>query len=521
MPQRAPKSTAAVALPMICLHLLIATPLAYVLNIWSDEGSTLHTTQFGFLRALQNAATDERQAPLYFWIMSLWRTINGSIFFARVFSIICCVSAIWLFARLVRRFLDQRPALLATAFFSLHPILIWASAEIRVYSLVILMSVGILNVFLDAFFLENGEVRSRRNVRIVFLVLAIIGLYTNYYLGFLLAGCFAALLTARKWRTSRDYFLLMSLAGLAFLPQILTVRSQFIVNTATFKEDSSIIDNLRRLWSHMLTFILPADIVRQTETPPASIVRLWMVRAGVVIAGIFAFLRRDRLSGLTLGFGAVAATIILGLLAAYFLVGSWLVALRHASVLFAPLIIFLTSFINDIFGQKDDKRSLIGRLAVPATSLLVLAFFCYAVVTHYPHLAKPGDWARVGAYIERNEAPDQPIIIFHTYDAMSLPYHYHGVNRIFPDERFLDFDFGNSFDDPDHGKTRTDFTISKIPKDAGEIWLVVNDECRTAGKCEYLENYVETNYNVVTEKEFYLQKVSLLRKKSHDNTQVR
>jgi hypothetical protein len=68
-----------VALPLI-LHLATALPLAYILNIWMDEASTLYSTQNGFFHALNNASTDERQAPLYFIILSVWRMFDDSIF---------------------------------------------------------------------------------------------------------------------------------------------------------------------------------------------------------------------------------------------------------------------------------------------------------------------------------------------------------------------------------------------------------------------------------------------------------
>src|SRR5688572_3040229 len=114
-----PKPPAPNNLAVVCLiafHLALVLPLAFVLNIWADEASTLYTTGQGPWHALQNAAADEKQAPLYFWIMSLWRCINGSIFFARLFSVICSVVSIVVFARLARRLFADRAAVLATAF---------------------------------------------------------------------------------------------------------------------------------------------------------------------------------------------------------------------------------------------------------------------------------------------------------------------------------------------------------------------------------------------------------------------
>jgi uncharacterized membrane protein len=504
------------AAPLIVLNLLIVLPLAYYLNIWADEGSTLYTTQHGIAAAFQNAASDERQAPLYFWIMSLWREISGSIFFARLFSIICSAVSIKLFSDLARRLFEPRSALLATAFFALHPILIWASLEIRVYSLVILMSLVLVRLFLDGFFDDDADnALTPGKSRAIFLLTAIIALYTNYYLGFLLVGFFVALVVVRKWRSALIYLGLMAAAGVAFLPLIVTVRSQFLVNTTGFTEEATLIDSVRHIWGHALTFILPADIVAAEETSTAGIVRLWVVRAAILVVGIFTILRWRRVSRRTIAFGAIAGTVFICLFSAYFLVGSWLVALRHASVLFVPIILFTASLFNDIFARKESVVTGVARFAAPIVGVLVLASFSYAILTLYPNMAKRGDWARVGQYIQQHESPNQPIVIYHTFDALVLPFHYKGVNRIFPDERYFDFDFGGPTIGNDAAmKARTDFTLSKVPADAEEIWLIVNDECEPAGACEQLENFVRANYNVVDEQGFYLQRVSLLRKKT-------
>ena len=58
---------------LILLHLAVTLPLAYILNIWVDEASTLYNTEHGFTHTLQNIFHTEKQAPLYFLLLSLWR----------------------------------------------------------------------------------------------------------------------------------------------------------------------------------------------------------------------------------------------------------------------------------------------------------------------------------------------------------------------------------------------------------------------------------------------------------------
>jgi hypothetical protein len=151
-------------------------------------------------------------------------------------------------------------------------------------------------------------------------------------------------------------------------------------------------------------------------------------------------------------------------------------------------------------------------MCAPAFGLLVLVSFSYSLVTLYPNTAKRGDWARVGAYIQQHEQVGQPIVVFHTYDALVLPYHYSGVNQILPDERYFDFDFGTP--NEDLIRERTKFTISKIPPGAVEIWLIENDECKNPQICKQFNAFISANYDVVDEQEFYLQSLRLLKRKN-------
>ncbi|HEX8735841.1 MAG TPA: hypothetical protein VF721_10985, partial [Pyrinomonadaceae bacterium] len=124
---------------LILAHLAVTLPLAYFLNVWMDEASTLYTTRGGFFQTWQNVFANEKQAPLYFLLLGLWRAAGGSIFFARALSIIFSLLAIKFFCDLARKFFDENQARFVSVLFALHPFLIWASVEIRGYSLVILL----------------------------------------------------------------------------------------------------------------------------------------------------------------------------------------------------------------------------------------------------------------------------------------------------------------------------------------------------------------------------------------------
>lgn len=494
-------------LGLIVVHLAIALPLAFSLNIWADEASSLYTTQQGFLSAFQNAATNEKQAPLYFWALSLWRIINDSIFFSRLFSIICSVVAIAVFARFASRVFEQRAALLTSAFFALHPFLFLASLEIRALSMVILLSIILINLFFDSFIDKN----STRYSHIAFVCAAIIALYTHYYLGFLLAGFFAVLIVTKNWRALRAFMFSMAVTTGAFLPFVVAnARAQFLSRASGYLETISVLDAIQILWHHAITFLLPAELLRGEESSNFTVFRIWIIRVAFVGLVILVAKYSRSLQLRT----QIIAIITLTAFGFFFVVGFFAspnyIALRHATPLFVPVVLFVASLCSDVFSEISERTT---KIVIFVIGLFVLASFSYSITTMYPRTTKRGDWARIGGFIEQNESPGEPIIVFTTFDALALPYHYRGVNRILPDEKFFAFDQEAAFGTVNSLQRQTDFVISEIPPDAERIWLAVNEKCIVTQACVPLENFIRANYTIEIEKEFYLEKLYLLKKR--------
>ncbi len=496
---------------LIFLHLIVALPFAYFLNIWVDEASTLHTTEHGFLQTFQTVFADEKQAPLYFLVLSLWRALNDSIFFARLFSIVCSLLAIKVFYDLARRFWEDKTAFLVAALFALHPYLIWASLEIRLYSLVILFSVLLLKLFFEGYLSEEiffAEPQiSPRKTQIFFVLISIAALYTNYYLGFLLVGNFAVLLVLRRWKTAKHYFLQMLIVAVSIVPLLLIIRQQFAVRNTAFHEQKPIVEGLRALWNHFLTFALPTELFTSGDASVVSIFRLWLVRLAIIAVSVILIKTRGKLfDNKILALGTIWAVCNLFLLIIYLLLGLKYVELRHSVTAFAPLILLLGLLLTKF----------LPKILRICAAVLYAIFFGYSIYMLYPNLAKRGDWAQVGAYLQENEKPNQPIIVFRNYDALALPYHYRGENKILPDRNFFAWEAEAAPDSANVFEKQTEFIIAEIPSGAPEIWLLTEESCQkpeTQVACQPLENFVEENYTVLETKDFYLERVRLLRKK--------
>lgn len=493
---------------LIFLHLAIALPLARQVNIWADEASTLYTTQHGFVRAFQNLFSDEKQAPLYFLLLSLWRKINDSIFFARLFSVVFSLLSIAVFARLAQRIWEQKTALFLTALFALHPYLFWASLEIRLYSFIIFITCLLFTFFYDGFlddeivFQTGAKAQSR--ARNFYVLTAVLALYTNYYLGFLLVGAFAALLLLRRWAAAKNYFLRMLVVGVAILPLFYIINLQFSDRVATFQAEKSFLEGARILWNHFLTFVLPTEIYTPENSTAVSLVRLWIVRASILASLIVLVKNKFKdLDKNVVASGTIAAVCGAFFLFVYFQLGAMYVEIRHAAVYFVAIFVFVAALLVKVLPKKTWIFA----------AVLYLAFFSYAVAVMYPNLTKRGDWKQVAAFIAQNESSGQPIVLMPAYDALALPFYYRGANKILPDERYFSF-----FTEAEPGsanafRRQIEFVTSEIPPGAEEIWLLTDENCAVGQSCEPLENFVAANYTIVLEKDFYKEKVRLLRRK--------
>ncbi len=512
-PELTQRSQTIMVAVLMLLHLAIAVPFAYYLNIWVDEASTLYATQNGLAVAIQTAAAEQKQAPLYFWIMSVWRMADGSIFFARLFSTICSLGAIAVVAGIARRFLSPKQALLLTAFFAIHPYLIWASAEIRVYSAAILLSAVLIRLFLDAFPRSgtNGHDRASVWAKIWLLGAMIVALYTNFYLGFVIAGLFGSLIVAKRWRDARDLAVLLFIAGVAFIPMVFMIKAVFLAKAGGYQEEHSLIVPFKEIWYHTLTFVLPAEIFPTEPVSEFAYWRTWLVRIVFAAVTIVAIVRRRQITAETTLFGTITLTIVAFLVIAYFLIGHEYLAIRHLAPLFVPLILFGALLARDLLGGLFR-----GRAAVPTIvfGLAVISSFTYGTLNIYPAFTKRGDWARVGEFIRSNETPGQPIIVFITFEALALRYHYAGVNRILPAERFFVYGPEGKYGSADSLKTEIDYVISTIPPEADRIWLAVGEKCTATEACTPLQKYIDANYTIEIEKDFYLERVYLLKRKS-------
>lgn len=467
---------------------LLALWLAWTLNIWQDEAYTLNTTGHGIAYAFHQALTFEQNAPLYFVMLALWRNVNGDPFFLRLFSVLCAAGAIALVPGLARRYVPQIDPWIVAVISAWNPFLIWAAAEMRTYALLILISALLARTFFDGFVDEAPSPRARLG----YVVVAIAGMYAQYYVAFLIAAHLAAVVLFRR-RNSPAFVAAGAAIAAAFAPLAWIVAFQ-VQNFRTGFAPPSLARSLLGVADILAHYVFPLPI------PHVSLVYAAIALAAVAAAFVF---RRSLARAPSVTTIAIASATFA---AVFFGVGTYLggvhVLIRHPAALYIPTQLALFALLTLV-------PAAVRRPAIATTVSLLLAASSISLFTTYRTLSKPGDWKRVDAYIETHERRGEPIAVFQAESALPFAWYYRGPNAIVVIPRAVNF----TRYDVTQFIVRSETQLRATMPRANRVWLITAGECISANVsfgCDVVERFVARHYGVLTDFQFHGARVRLL-----------
>lgn len=467
--------------------LAVTLPLAYALNIWQDEAYTLQTTSGDLAYSLHQAIAFEQNAPLYFLLLTLWRHIDGSVFFLRLFSVLCAAGTIALVPGLARRYLPRVDPILPTFAVAWNPFFIWAAIEMRVYALIILMSAALLMTFFDAFLTP----RPRWAATLGYVLCASIAIYVQYYLAFLIAAQAFAVLLYRP-RAFARFALAGAAAALAFAPMLFIVPGQVQNFRGAFTAPASVFHAAILLAAILARYILPLAV------PHAKLLYAAFV-TGAVAAAIV-----KRRSFTADGDGPILlmTALALALFSVATYAGGVHVLNRHVASLYVPSVF-------SVFAALSFLRAPLRHGAMVAWFGIATIASTTAIVQTYTPLAKPGDWLRATAYINAREHANEPIAVFEAENALPFAYYYHGPNRIVAIPHPVDFRRYDVTRFVVHDRAEL---IAAMPR-ARRVWLITAGECASVNitfGCDVLEHFIGARYRVDADATFYGSRARLL-----------
>lgn len=491
-----------ILLLIIGLHICFTLPLAASLNIWLDEAYSLDTTSKDLGYAISHSINFEGQPPLYFAILNLWRSLNHSILFARLFSILCICLTIYTTAVFSRRYLkDIHPGWLA-AVVAFHPFSIWAALDIRMYAFAILISALLLLFFFDGYLADTPN----RRAKLFYGLCAIAGIYTNYLLGCLLIAHAITLLCFQRWRAFYYYLVTMAWVGVFSIPILWVLFFHLTRLKRIFTGySSSLIESLTVTVKIVRIYLLGLN----DRLLPVTLTKIIRYAFTVVLLLVALIYRRfitfyqTTLFVITLTSGLVLALLLYKMNAVNNIE-------RYAYPLFLVVQISLFSLLSIVRGNLKEKLLIFSTVFLLSISLLSIA-------STYSLSAKYGDWQRVSSYIMAHEKPDQTILVFTDLNLLPLSYYYSGINKLVSIPRAM-------------GKEKLDLhrmvlkdeqeifaALSQIPGKHQHLWVVSNlqqiipgykgrEKCEVLNidlNCHIMADFIDKYYSIEHTESFY------------------
>lgn len=500
-----------IVLLIIGLNLCITLPLAASLNIWIDEAFSLNTTSKDLGYAISHAINFEGQPPLYFAILNLWRILNDSIVFARIFSILCICLTIYTTAVFSRRYLkDIHPGLIA-AVVAFHPFSIWAAIEIRMYALAILISALLLLFFFDGYLADNPN----RRARLFYGLCAIAGIYTNYLLACLFISHALTLLFFKRWRIFYYYIVTMAWVGVFLLPILLILffhvtRLQGILTGYS----DSLVDSFTATIKIVIVYILGID--NNFQVP--LVIKVLKYVFPVILILIALTYRRFITFEQTALFTIALTSVVILAIVLYVMKSVHNVA-RYSYPIFLVEQVSLLSLLSIVRGNVKQKI-LIGFTGI------FLSVSLWSIWSTYSLSAKSGDWKRVSSYIMAREKPAQTILVFPQLSILPLSYYYSGINKMLPIPRAMGEESFNLQTIVLRGEQEIIAALSQVPGTHQQLWLVSDlkqvipsykrqkcDVLKIDFNCHILANFIDKYYSIKTIKKFYESQVIFMSRK--------
>lgn len=201
--------------------------LANKLDLSYDEPYSLHTAAHSLPEVVNLSYGFEFQPPAYFVILSLWQKINSGIFFARLLSMIFTFFSAFFLYKTIRLIFNNIYSKWLIVIFLLNPYTVWYSTEIRLYSFLVLLTILTFYLFYLIYFFNKS------NLKIVFVFVSTIAVYTQYFFVFLIISFAVILLFTKNWRYFINYILLSIIIAILFIPNLIFLNEQFAVNQDT------------------------------------------------------------------------------------------------------------------------------------------------------------------------------------------------------------------------------------------------------------------------------------------------
>ena len=197
-------------------------------NLWFDEVFSWHLSMDSFYEIIVRTSNDIHP-PLYYFTLKIWNFVFGdSVAAMRLLSAFFTSSAIFFIYPLSRRIMPPAQAFLVLVMYSLSPLNLYYSQEVRMAAMNLFLNAGSVYFLMKLTDVSHNHHRIFRDkYSLLYLFFTLFALYTHYFSFFILTAeviyVIVINLYSRKQILSYVYIWLGVLAGyILWLPDLIT-----------------------------------------------------------------------------------------------------------------------------------------------------------------------------------------------------------------------------------------------------------------------------------------------------------
>ncbi|GAB4149041.1 MAG: hypothetical protein OHK0017_12410 [Patescibacteria group bacterium] len=457
--------------------IFIEVKYQFPLSLRLDESQSLWQVSHTPSKILEIVSSDVH-VPLYHLLLHYWVLVFGfSVESARSMSLLFAIFSIPAMYLLGWQAFGRKiPALFSVFLLSISPIFNWYGSEIRMYSLLVLISI------LNQFFYLRIYRKPSNWAWLGFALTSLLGIYTHYFF-WLLVGVNALffILNLEKFgglKSFQKYCLLGLGLILSFTPWIYLLLSNGTAsNTKPNLIQPTSVDIFNLYSQFLFGFI--------NESFNSLIVSMWPV----VILVVFLLLQRKRVNSLKAEFKYFMAVIAVPTALAY------LISLAYRPVFLSRyLILVVPSLLLTISYTLFTFRSRIGDFLKLGLLVIILFGFFEQTVNAYSPVKE--DYIQVVTYLEMKVTTNQVIAITAPFTIYPFEYYYRGHQKVVT---IPDWDRYGPNSIPGFDQQVFNLQIKQLSRDYNQIWIVYS---YNQGYEDSIRNYMRGNYKLVEKSTF-------------------
>lgn len=383
--------------PLLLAGILVMTTLTDSI-LWEDEGWTIAATNDpNPITIIQDWVAQDVHPPLYFFALSLWRTVTGdSVLELRYFSVLVSLIGVALVYRLGADLFNKRVALLAAIVYALHDQVKVLTQEVRHYPGQLTATALVIWVYWR---FQQKPTLARGAV---FVLCGVSALYIHYWTAFILLACGIHAVVTHY----RNRHLLTRIIGASIMIGVLFAGwLPTLIHQITQERPYGLphaLENTNFVYRVLLYQLLGAPEV------------LWLVLIGAGLIGAWTLTPRRWLPSspsLLLGL-AVALPVVLSLLMN---VAYPILSFRALAVIIAPVTVLIGVGLS--------------RFRTPELIVMMAFIIGFSLTNTSADAIKRPDWLGQADTLTRQSTAQDVILLENYLGAHTLSYYVDGFDR--------------------------------------------------------------------------------------------